>query len=557
MFKNIKTHLEKFWDRTQLGGLIKYRPKTLKELKELNQLYRKYYVELWNEMPGADDASKEQKCLRVRLLEIEDSCPKISQELVRECFVFNKPASREVLTSDCESLFNMIVSSVDRRLSHAFANKYEQVNSAIVLFCAEFLVWLNQLAGSRCERSILEDVKVRLAFLYAVEEKPVFEDELPSDYQIQTLIFTVREFLETHILARLKWTLESESVREYFKNLTLYSEAYVKYTINALVFLYSDLEHKLAKDFDISTYIEISKNSENSLFQFKDTCLGKFIAFLDDMSSFADPGMSMSGDNLFLLENGSVRNEHIELLLSNKQQKSALVKSGINSIMRNEKSITLLISVFGYLNDFNLFLEAFRHAYRLAGEGGNILLCHHLEQETHNLLAAFTQIVHQTKHCIMQIESSCHQLYGRYAKHSEQAEWRRKYLAFKLTIQDANHELMEAQEQTVAILKRIEMVNSSAYREETEDKIRKFQQVIHKISSRSLNRSFLGQTISGADDVSYRKFQNRSGEGKRSPDDMPSLAAIKPQLFLTSSPNTVSTKTKTDELISKAQHLGL
>lgn len=486
--KELFIHFQKFIGRTQLRGIFGFRKANLIELEALSKIHRTYYPTLWEEAGRGFGKKKEIKDIRVQLLEVENKKPKASQELIFSCFKFEDIGSRGDLSLDCESFFSSIQASLRKRLESNSGKAYEQFNSAIVLFCAELMVWLKRLAQCSCDQDTLNEVLKRIDYLYAVEERPVFEDESPSDYQIQTLIFEIREALEQKIVMRIKWETENESVREHFKRVKLFSEAFVRYSVNALFCLFSNLNPQDAKEFQIEKFKEENKKTKSPLFNFQNTRLGGLLPLLPGIEdSFSSSALIALSDveNFFLLENGRPKKELINNLLRPDEERLAIRNTGLHPVIEKHPDLGLqLITVLGYLSDFRLFFAAFEQAYKLAGEGGNIFLCHFLEHDSQNLLAAFLQRISETKDSLMQIDTEAHKLYSQYAMQCKEKEWRQKYATFKLAIRKIMEELKNVQKYTIKILKCMEKVNTREYKEKIAGEIKTFQKIVSTLSKR-------------------------------------------------------------------------
>lgn len=549
------THFKKLTKRSQFFGFFGYRKENLTELEKIRDIHRQYYFSLWSDHSESFGKKKEIKSIRVRLLEIENERPKATNELILSCFNFDKTLGRAKLSLDCEALFGKIKFAVNKRMEHGLAKSYEQFNSAIILFCAEFMTWLNQLSQCICSQSTLTDVLNRIDYLYAIEGESVFADESPSEYQIQTLIFEIRKFLEDKIVTRIKWKVENDSVREHFANLESSSEAFICYSINALVYLFSDLNSKEAKGFDIKTFDENINEKKHSFIEFQKTQLGMLLPLLSKMQPSLVQYSSaaiQNAENRFLIEDGRPQENYLKALLLQDEKGRISDKSGICPIMSNPDLIKQLIKTFGCLNELNLLAVAFAQAYKLSAVGGNIFLCHFLEDDSQNLLATFLHLISETKKSLMQIDQEGHELYGRYARKSEESDWRKKYASFKLKMTEIMKELKDIQQSTIAILECMEKVNSQGYREKIAEEVKIFQTIVSTVSKRVFHQ----QPMVERSDIQFSLEPSTQTQALANNDEKEKvpLAVSSSQAFFVPE---VAQSNRTRELLDRARKLGL
>lgn len=477
-------HTERAFKRTTLFGFLNYRQAEIQELEALNEIHRSYFVEDWPDTTSNQGAQVQQALPHLFEIDYSDDKPKpkVPKEYIRDCLRYKNPKEITDLTLECKSTHDFITQSVEARLLAGISSKYEQVNSAIVIFSAELARWFNELASRPCVETTYQEVKLRIEYLNAILEKPVFADEPKSnaDFQVQTFIFYTIERLENKILPKIRWFIENQSAREHFNRLMNYTEAYLSHICNSLFYLYSDAHH--IKFFDFNAFAD-RRALHKELDSMMNTELGKMFVVLNKTKKDCTGIQSASTPhvNRFLTESKQPKKEKIITLL-NTQQNNNNYPSGIHSVMQKEDLITDFVGCMGCLNDFMLFIKAFHKAYQLCGIGGNYLLYHFLGQYTHALLAAFMEISLRLNQYLQSILLKTHQLYRQHAIDSTESEWRRHYLAFKLNLESAEKELDTCKDALIKLIQGIKQVNLSDYQQDVLHTIKDFTSTVAAIT---------------------------------------------------------------------------
>ncbi len=88
------------------------------------------------------------------------------------------------------------------------------------------------------------------------------------------------EFLETQLQPRIQWKLKQESAREQFEKLGQRTEAYIRYLVNGLFYLYSDMPNVKLFDFALKEQkLGFQKALQNGL----DNRLGELFSSLPEL----------------------------------------------------------------------------------------------------------------------------------------------------------------------------------------------------------------------------------------------------------------------------------
>lgn len=482
---NIGIHVKRFSEYSELGGVLGYRKSNLDELTRVHAIYKQIIVLEHNISTNIDINNKNlaQSALR-DILEIDpkEKRPKATLEQIAESFVFRNTMQKGELSVDCENAFNVMKISIEQRLNNA---NYEQVNSAIVLFCAEFLAWLKELAASRCTLDVKQEILNRITYLETILAEGVFPDETHNDYAIHLIIFNVINILEKHILPRVIWKLQEFSAREHFENLIIHADAYVRYSINALFTLYT--ESKEIFQFDLITY-DSSKN--RALQSALNTRFGDTLKLFAGLQEALSPHAQRSSNiplvimNCFLDARGFPSKDLLKVLKTDNSSSSRPL--GIHIVMRNNKLIEHLILTFGCLYDFGVLLYAFRQAYNLCGRGGDYLMYVALGQQTNDLMAAYAQLIQRSQYCLSVIQKSCWELYQRHIENFTEQEWRQHYLIFRSKSRVVNIEINVCHNAMLSILKGLEDSFSLDYEKRIKQEMREFCTLVQLIKNRTL-----------------------------------------------------------------------
>ena len=116
----------------------------------------------------------------------------------------------------------------------------------------------------------------------------------------------------------------------------------------------------------------------------------QFGALISRLSSFYDASVNLNQSNnnsllesnYFVDKEGLPKNALLDLVVSpqatttNSNRTEGGLSSGIHPLLCSNKALVAnLIKMLGLLQDFSLFIRAFKQIYALAGDGGNVLRC--------------------------------------------------------------------------------------------------------------------------------------------------------------------------------------
>ncbi len=399
------------------------------------------------------------------------------------------PASMNLtdITTECQSLATIIRVDLIERRQYLSG---ERLNSPAILFCAEFLAWLNNIAMQVISNDTLKQITSRISYLRAVLGKQVFFPEPNKDYEINKTIFFMCRVLEKKIIPLIYSSLSGQSLQDHFKQLKLHTETYFKHITNALFYLHTNIDN--FEKFDITTLKETYK-TKSAVRAATNTYLGQlFVRMVCDKTA---------DGNHFLDNNGSISKE---LVLSSKKFKEKEKEYGIHPgllELADKKDISFLLEkliyVLGCIEDLRNFVSLFKQAYDLSSEVGNIGLSFFLGNEIDLLLYYFKQIM-------LKIENGLNYLLDKHGGFIEISiinancqNWREHYFAFLRELAVADEHKTKFVDIIYEIRSLTAKVTSEEHLNEVRQKITDFKKNIAQLVTRCQIAATPGYTLIG------------------------------------------------------------
>jgi hypothetical protein len=479
---DVAAHVRQFFKLTQLGGIFRYRSANLTELQGLRGIYNHIFVrqDELAERATTSTAIVSTVARPVHLFDLDPTGtkPRATNDEIRNCFFLRTTDVAGELFTPCRAAFDLLQYAAAKRLE-ACGTTYEQVNSAIILFTAEFLSWLDKLANlTEYDKNTYAEVSARIEYLEMILESRVFPDEARnSDYGINKIIVATMQTLE-QVLPTIEWYIKQESSREHFGGLIGQVNNYLSSTINALFCLYTAVTD--ADVFDISNY----KNQQiiHSIREALGSRFGGLVVILGDAcQSVIHLGSTKSNTNLFLDDNGGPRPECVANL-----QNRDPPGSGVHPIMSQTNLLEELVKQFGCLRDCSLFLQAFRRAYLLSGEIGDVGVYLHLAREVLALIAIYPSLISVQQKSLQIIMEFATQKFIRCETEGSNDGWRKNYLSFKKKVRVAGKFLQQIQDSLGKLSVAMQAARTGEMKDNVIRDIQGLQKIVRQICARNL-----------------------------------------------------------------------
>lgn len=386
---------------------------------------------------------------------------------------------RSFISEPCASLVTYIYGIACSRIEN---KTFEKFNSPTVLFLAEFSAWLKKVRDTEIDEGLLKEFEKRENYLLEILHHQIFELEVNKPHEIGKNIFFLMNQIHEEIIPRIKWKIESSSIRDHFQRLFNCTEAYFKKTSNALFYLFTDMKN--FEDFDIAIF-DTAKKINPSLKSIEETKLGEIFIKMEKIKLASD---SNSLSNYFLDCDGEFSPESSNMVT---QLIRTDKKTGINKELIEfsgeeifKKCLIKLIYILGYINDLSKFASLFKNAYILAGDGGDIGISHFLGKDILLLTHFFNQIILKIDDGLKFLKAKNSAFYQKCLNEGMCQEFQRHYIGFiseyKKTAQ-LKEELMKT---TTKITEAITVCSSKKYQDDVREKIGRFKREIAQLTAR-------------------------------------------------------------------------
>jgi hypothetical protein len=458
--ENTANHIKKWLSHARLGGLISYREDDYTELSKINSLHKQC---IQAETPPVLEINEEKRIPKANAHEITSSL----------CFEYYD--NRGDLKNLMDSLFKIIQTCVNARMSAHEATGYNHLNGAAILFCAEMAQWTNTMAKLSTDEKMLESVIKRIHYLDALLEHEVFENEPKKDYAIDLLIFNLSNILEKLIKPRIQAKLHSRTSRDFFNTLTNETLTFFAKITHGLYCLYSNQNKNTSElyNFEANTYFIHNEFSQG----IEKTSLGRLFKELTDAYTNTHGYLQIEDT-----KQGSVTSpaESLDLDLKNIKSKT----SGLDiTVFEHPELVEHLLEVFLLLKKFCLLMNAFKQYYSLAGDGGDILIYIALCQETDAIISCYSHLRDQLLKKIDDINTLASSIMFNLISKQEKSPWRAKYLCYKKDVEMAKEAFSTCNIQINHIITNMEKVSSRDYADEVESKILNLRKILLKLSN--------------------------------------------------------------------------
>ncbi len=446
-----------------------YSSKDLSELRALGDLFLRHF-------PAPEEGEHVQTS-RFFLYNEKTKKPAITDSEIQRALIPSTSTTLTDITVECQSLANSIRVDMQDRLQRLPS---EKLYSPAVLFCAEFLGWLNQIAYQVISAEMLALLSVRVRYLQDVLGKQVFFSEPNVDFEIDKTIFLMLRTLEQRILPKIFYTLESQSLQQHFGRLKLHTEAYFRHILNALFYLYTQMPD--FERFDVQN-LEQTRQIQRGVDAVANAPLGQLFAHAVD----APTGGGCSARENHLLDNRGGVSQAITIRPERKSMEESGVHPGLLAIAgegNHRFLLEKLIHVLGYTRELRTFITLFSKAYELSGAVGNVGLALFLGNEIDLLLYFFKQIMSKIEHGLEELREKHSEFIEASIVSAQHREWRKHYFAFTAGLAKANEHKTIFLDAISAIRTLASKVNSEAYLTELQQQIGEFRRSVAQIVTR-------------------------------------------------------------------------
>lgn len=476
--QDLGKHIQQFFNKNRLGGLLDMRDSEFEELMQLRRIYREHLI-------SEETSDKENKASSLFDLKEGEKKLAATEHEIEACFRYETKKNRGDLTSLMESIFQIIKYCVQLRLNSG-STHYTYIDGTAVLFCAEFASWINQIAKQKIDEPMLDEVKNRIGYLFELEE--AFPKEVQSkDYAIDVLIFHLRLILEKEVIPQINQKLFDRSSREWFEELERESKVYVNHVARGLCYLYTETENPPDTfNLEIGSDVKLMTGGP-----WEGTLLGQNLGFLRERYRSFLHSQPTPNTNDFLDAKGSIF-DTLQMftgdLSKNAKQEDKtnkpLIRPGIHRFLNSTEAKKLLLTTLGYLEDYCLLLKSFRQAYRLAGHGGDVLLFLGLCQESNTMLASYKILEGKITTNIDLILQIADEKRMQLNDQREDSPWKKNYLMSKKAFMRVFEARTRCNDSIRKILTRMDEVQTRDYQSACLQQVKEFKLTIEAISQR-------------------------------------------------------------------------
>lgn len=477
--ENFQNHVTKWVSHGRMGGLLEYRSS---EFTELTCLKAQYDICFSKDQKAVEGILKTQDGGALTLLDIdwEKQKPFAGTHEILMSFNYNDKQNRGFLKKEMRLIANLIKACVNARFLANETQGYNHVNGAVVLFCAEFSLWVNGAAKLPADTKLESELHERVDYLSRIEEEAIFKNEPKADYAVNLLIFNLQQILERAAIPKLQARIRQEASREIFESLTTSAGDFYENATKGLFYLYT-IDTACQDVFDIEHEdIIVNETKEKYLA----TPLGEQFRKLEDMHkkaerlNYQDNKLKSIAQNPFLDEKGES--------LSSLTAKLFLGNSGIHPLLEKQTiAIRHLLSGLGLLQDFTWFMSAFKQGFQLAGIGGNILMYIGLCQQTTQLIQCYCEIHNRLINQFSEVQKLGDNIkYGLMLQQEYNHPWIQNYQRGKRYLRQAQDNLISCYEFLQKMAIQMKKVYSQSYEEEVKKQMEWFDHTISIISQR-------------------------------------------------------------------------
>ncbi len=479
--ENFKPHVTKWISHGRMGGLLDFRSTEFKELMRLKEQHQLFFSERDKSIESIAETT-EGKPINILDIDWDKQKPTAQEHEILMCFNYDRNRNDGFLKKEMRMMANLIKACINVRFETNATQGYNHINGAVVLFCAEFAKWTNDIAKRSADEKLEAELKERIDYLSAIEEEHIFTHEPKADYAVNLLIFNLQQILEKVALPRLQGRLNSLASRELFETLEKRAQDFYGDATKGLFYLYTS-DTQCQDIFELEYDEEIIGEAKDLLLA---TPLGRLFKQLEESRKKAEnldyrsSKIKMISENAFLKETG----EASPMIMADLS--IGADKSGVHPILQKEAAaIRCLVSSLGLLQDFTYFISAFRQGFSLSGAGGDILMYIGLCSQTTALIQCYCEIHERLMKQFSELQKIADSIkYTLMRQQEYNHPWIRNYQRSKRYLREAIEHLIICHQNVQKMAIQMQNVHSHDYAEKIQHKMEWFHQTIAFISQR-------------------------------------------------------------------------